>query len=313
MTFTMSAADTLPPAATPAPSRSKLADLRAYLEMIRFSHTLFALPFALASAALVWRVERFRWLDLVGILVCMVCARTAAMAFNRLADRRIDAANPRTAMRHIPAGRLSVAAVWTFTILASVLFVAANLLFVASNNNWLPLWLAVPVLLFLCGYSFTKRFTALCHVWLGLSLMLAPIAVWIAVKGTVELPPVLLGLAVLCWVTGFDILYACQDVEFDRQSGLHSIPAKVGVPAALKIAMVSHALMLVWLVLLWYLAPLGTVWLVGVILVTALLAYEHSLVRPDDLSRVNLAFFYVNIVISLGLFALVLVDGWVRL
>lgn len=309
----MSAADTLPPSAKAPASRSKLADLRAYLEMIRFSHTLFALPFALASAALVWRTEPFRWLDLIGILVCMVCARTAAMAFNRLADRRIDAANPRTAQRHLPSGRLSVAAVWTFTLLASVVFVAATLLFVASNNNWLPFWLAVPVLLFLCGYSFTKRFTALCHVWLGAALMLAPIAVWIAVKGTVEFPPVLLGLAVLCWVTGFDILYACQDVEFDKKSGLHSIPATVGVPVALKIAMVSHALMLVWLLLLWYLVPLGMVWLVGVILVAILLAYEHWLVRPDDLSRVNLAFFYVNIVISLGLFGLVLVDGWVKL
>ena len=284
--------------------------MRAYLEMIRFSHTLFALPFALASAVLVWQQEPFRWLDLVGILVCMVCARTAAMAFNRLADRRLDAANPRTAMRHIPTGKLSAGAVWAFTGLAAAVFMMATLLFVASQNNWLPFILSVPVLLFLGGYSFTKRFTALCHVWLGAALMLAPIAVWIAVKGTVEPAPVILGLAVLCWVTGFDILYACQDVEFDRTSGLHSIPARLGVPAALKVALLCHALMLVWLVLLWYLVPLGSVWLGGVLLVALLLAYEHWLVRPDDLSRVNQAFFNVNIVISLGLFFLILADRW---
>jgi 4-hydroxybenzoate polyprenyltransferase len=307
----MNSTPTATPPQSPLP-RPFLADVRSYLEMIRFSHTLFALPFALASAALVWRTEPFRWLDLLGILICMVCARTAAMAFNRLADRTLDAANPRTATRHLPAGKLSVGAVWVFTLVAAVAFVAATLLFVPSNNNWVPFWLAVPVLLFLCGYSLTKRFTALCHVWLGTALMLAPVAVWIAVKGTVELPPVVLGLAVLCWVTGFDILYACQDVEFDQKSGLHSIPARVGVPAALKIAMVCHALMLVWLLLLWYLVPLGGVWLGGVLVVAVLLAYEHWLVRPEDLSRVNLAFFYVNIIISLGLFGLMLLDGWVK-
>ncbi len=302
---------------------ARLAD---FLSMIRFSHTLFALPFALVSAVLAWRVEPFRWLDLVGILICMVLARSAAMAFNRLADRLLDAANPRTANRHLPSGRLSVAHVWLFTLVCAAGLLAATWIFVLSNHNWLPFSLSVPVLLFICAYSLTKRFTALSHFWLGASLMLAPVAAWIAIRGQLDLrsalstphsalydwTPVVLGLAVLCWVAGFDILYACQDVEFDHQAGLHSVPAWLGVTTSLRLAMLCHAAMVGLLILLWWVAGLGTVYLIGVAAVAILLAYEHWLVRPDDLTRVNQAFFHVNAVISVGLLVIVIVDGIVQ-
>jgi 4-hydroxybenzoate polyprenyltransferase len=297
---------------------------RHYLELVRFSHTVFALPFALLAAVIAWHQNAaegvaWRWRELAGILVCMVFARTAAMAFNRLADRHLDAANPRTAGRHLPSGQLGTATVWIFTLACAAGFIASTLLFLLADppNPW-PLILCVPVLLFLLGYSFTKRFTALAHFWLGAALLLAPVAAWIAVRGIPSIAdltaPLLLGLAVLFWVAGFDIIYACQDVEFDRRAKLHSIPARLGVKAALRPAMLCHLLMLVLLVALyWGASPLlGPVYLVGVGAIAVLLAYEHSLVRPDDLSRVNQAFFHVNAVISIGLFVLVLVDMAVR-
>ena len=299
-----------------------LPPFRKYLEMIRFSHTVFALPFALVSTLLAWRIEPFRWLDLVGIVVCMVLARSTAMAFNRLVDRRFDAANPRTASRHLPTGQLSVAAVTAFTIFCALGFVAATGLFWISNGNWLPLALSVPVLGFICGYSLSKRFTAWSHVWLGASLMLAPLAAWIAIRGpaflidpvsggwSIEWPPILLGLVVLTWVAGFDILYACQDVDFDRQVGLHSIPARLGVVCALHLAAVFHLVMVGFLLALGLVADLGAIYYVGVAVVAVLLAYEHWLVRPDDLTRVNRAFFHVNSVISVGLLVIVTLDLW---
>lgn len=286
--------------------------VRKLLELIRFSHTLFALPFALASAVLAWRVEPFRPLDLVGIVLCMAFARSAAMAFNRLADRHYDAANPRTAARHLPARLLSPQAVWFFVSICVAAFSATTTLFIVASANWLPFYLSVPVLLFIAAYSLTKRFTALCHFWLGTSLLLAPLATWIAICGTVSWPPVILGLAVLCWVAGFDILYACQDVDFDRQAGLHSIPAKLGVAASLRVAMACHITMLALLALLWWVAALGTIYLAGTAAIAALLAWEHWLVRPDDLTRINGAFFKVNSVISVGLFVIVLLDGWMQ-
>lgn len=292
-----------------SPLRQAFAQAKAFLEMIRFSHTVFALPFALAAAALAWRAEgQFRWLDLVGIVVCMVFARSAAMAFNRLADRRLDAENPRTAVRHLPSGRLSVRAVRLFTLLCCAGFVLSTAHFIVWNGNWWPLYLSLPVLLFLLGYSLTKRFTALCHFWLGAALALAPIAAWIAIRGSIGWPPVILGGAVLFWVAGFDILYATQDVGFDQAKGLFSVPAWLGVTGALRLAALSHVVMVCLLILLGLAAPLGTVYFVGVGLAALLLLYEHWLVRPDDLSRVNQAFFTVNAVISLGLFALILAD-----
>lgn len=285
----------------------RVADI---LGMIKFSHTLFALPFALLGAALAakspdgWRARPQDW---AGILLCMATARSAAMAFNRLVDRRIDARNPRTATRHLPAGRLSVASVAVFTVASAAGFVLSTLLFLP--NRW-PLLLSGPVLLWLLGYSFAKRFTSLAHFWLGAALMLAPVAAWIAIRGDLDWPPILLGIAVLFWVAGFDLIYACQDADFDRDAGLRSIPARWGVAGALRLAAGCHAVMVATLVGLWAVdsPPLGMLYLSGVAAVAALLIYEHAIVRPDDLRRVNVAFFRVNVGISTGLLAVGLAD-----
>lgn len=303
-------APTSPSTTGPASVYRRIVDL---LEMIRFSHTLFALPFALLSALMAWTLNAwqtpptvFRWSELAGIVVCMVCARSVAMSVNRLADRAIDADNPRTAMRHLPAGTLSVGTVAAFATANAVGFFLGTLLFLP--NRW-PLYLAAPVLGLVCGYSFAKRFTALAHFWLGAALMLAPVAAWIALRGELAWPPVVLGGAVLLWVAGFDIIYACQDVDFDRRTGLKSVPVKLGVAGALKLAAVCHLGMVALLFALPLVyPPLGTVYLVGIAAVAALLTYEHWLVRPDDLSRVNLAFYHVNSVISVGLLALGAID-----
>ncbi len=294
--------------------------LRQLLEMIRFSHTIFALPFALLAAVIAWTTPlangyyvSFRWQALLGILLCMVTARSAAMAFNRLVDRKIDAGNPRTKSRHIPAGLLSVSSVALFTIVCSVGFVLGTLLFVP---NWLPFYLAIPVLLVLLFYSYTKRITSLAHYWLGFSLMLAPIAVWIALRGEIVIsdpwdltPAVMLGLSVFFWVAGFDIIYACQDYEFDCESELKSVPTRFGIRGALRIAAISHLVMLVVLALLPTAAAvagvptgLGGLYYATVVAVAGLLVYEHWLVKADDLTRVNIAFFQVNSVVSFGLF-----------
>lgn len=295
--------------------RHWLERFRHLLEMIRFSHTLFALPFALLAAAMAYTQRAaadpplpWRWRELAGLLLCMVFARSAAMAFNRLVDRDVDALNPRTSMRHLPAGLLSVAAVAGFTVACAILFVASTALFLP--NRW-PLWLSLPVLAWLLGYSFTKRFTWLAHFWLGGALMLAPVAAWIAVAGTLGWAPLVLGAAVLLWVAGFDIIYACQDADFDRQRGLASVPARFGVAAALRISAVCHLGTVALLALLpLAFPPLGAVYVVGVAGVGLLLVYEHWLVRPDDLTRVNAAFFHVNWIISVGLLVVGTADLW---
>jgi 4-hydroxybenzoate polyprenyltransferase len=294
--------------------------LRHILEMIRFSHTLFALPFALLSAVMAWTAGArsepriaWRWQELLGIVLCMVAARSAAMAFNRIADWRLDARNPRTQMRHIPAGTLSVDSVVAFAVFCSVAFVLSTLLFLP---NRLPIVLSLPVLVFLLGYSFTKRFTAAAHFWLGAALMLAPISAWIAIRGQwiMEnpldlLPAVVLGGAVLLWVSGFDIIYACQDVDFDVAAGLHSLPARLGVGRALRLAAWCHLGMVILLALLpWVFPPLGWIYTLGIVAVAMLLAYEHSLVRPDDLTGVNVAFFQINAVVSIGLLVVGILD-----
>jgi len=276
--------------------------------MIRFSHTLFALPFALLAAAMAWSLNArstpplpFRWRDLVGILVCMVTARSTAMAFNRMADRQIDGLNPRTKMRHLPTGVLSVGGVWNFTIICSLGFVLGTLLFLP---NWIPLAASVPVLLFLFGYSYAKRFTLLSHVWLGIALALAPSAAWVVLRAEIAWPPLILSMAVALWVAGFDMIYACQDYAFDVSMRLHSVPARLGIVAALRLAAACHFGTLVLLALMPLVYPrFGAVYLTGVAAIGLLLVYEHWLVRPDDLSRVNRAFFHVNAVVSLGLLA----------
>lgn len=282
-----------------------MSTVERFLGLIRFSHTVFALPFALLAAVLAWRVTPFRSQDLLGIILCMVFARSSAMAFNRFIDRDIDAANPRTVGRHLPAGLLSARAVIAFIAVCSGAFILSTLMFLP--NRW-PVWLAGPVLVFLLGYSYAKRFTSFCHYWLSAALMLAPIAAWLAITGTLDWPPVVLAGVVFFWVGGFDIIYATQDADFDREKGLFSLPSRVGVKPALRLAAVSHALAIVCLLGLWWVAHLGPVFLVGVIAVAVLLVYEHLLVRPDDLSRVNVAFFNVNALISLGLLAIGILD-----
>jgi 4-hydroxybenzoate polyprenyltransferase len=295
-----------------------LRRIRELLELIRFSHTVFALPFALLAALMAWHYRAqqtpprpWRWIELVGIVLCMVLARSAAMAFNRLADRELDARNPRTATRHLPQGALSVRLVAVFAAVCAAGFVASTLLFLP--NGW-PLRLAVPVLLFLLGYSYTKRFTVLAHFWLGAALMLAPLCAWIALLGLESLAPAaLLGGAVLLWVAGFDIIYACQDAEVDRREGLHSIPARLGIAGGLRLAAVCHAGTLALLAMVPWAYPVaafGWIYGVGVGLIALLLAYEHLLVRPDDLSRVQVAFFHVNAVVSLGLLGIAALDLW---
>jgi 4-hydroxybenzoate polyprenyltransferase len=249
----------------------------------------------------------------------MVFARSAAMAFNRLVDARLDAANPRTATRHLPAGRMTRWQVSLFTIFCGLGFVASTALFLP---NRLPLLLSLPVLLFLCGYSFAKRFTAAAHLWLGVALSLSPLCAWIAIRGATSmaqpedlLAPLILAAAVAAWVTGFDLLYACQDAEYDASVGLHSIPAKLGVRRALKLALICHLVMLILLVILPVLVPelgLGLLYWGAWVVVAGLVLRQHSLVRPDDLQRVNQAFFDTNAAISLVLLVAGTVDTlWV--
>ena len=286
-----------------------LSKIRYLLELIRFSHTVFALPFALLSAALAWRNpdSPFSWVQLVGVVLCMVFARSAAMAFNRIVDRKFDAENPRTQRRHLPAGLLSLSTVVLFTAVSSIGFIASTLLFLP--NPW-PLRLSVPVLLFLMGYSYAKRFTVWCHYWLSAALMLSPLAAWIAIRGEVAAIPALLSAVIFFWVGGFDILYACQDADYDRERNLFSIPSRWGIRTALNVALISHLCTILSLFAVWYFAGLGMPFLIGIIAVSGLLIYEHYLVTPADLTRVNIAFFNVNAVVSIGLLAIGLADIW---
>lgn len=272
-----------------------LASVRTYLEMIRFSHTVFALPFAFMGALLAARgipAGRTLW----WILVAMVGARSGAMAVNRIADRHLDAANPRTRDRALPRGTIRLPAAIAFSLAAFALFLAA-----AWMLNPLCFALAPLAILVLAGYSYTKRFTALSHLILGLSLGLAPIGAWIAVQGRVAAPVLILGLGVLFWVAGFDILYALQDVDFDRRVGLFSIPARLGVDASLWVARGFHLVTLGCLALLAPLFQLGAVYQGGLAAAGLFLAYEHWLVYRYGLAKLNLAFFNMNGFLSIGM------------
>jgi len=271
-----------------------------YGRMIKFSHSVFALPFALASAALAAR-DGFRWAQLGWIVVAMVGTRSAAMGFNRLADHAIDAKNPRTAGRELPRGVLGRREVW-----ALVLISAAALVLAAAMLGPLCLALSPVALAIVFGYSYTKRFTALSHVVLGLALAVAPVGAWLAIRGSFSLIAVVLGLAVLAWVAGFDTIYSCQDAEFDRRSGLHSLPARIGVRRALLAARAFHVAAIGSLAAVYALANLHPIYLAGVAGIAGLLAYEHTLVKADDLSRVDAAFFTLNGWVSVGYLAVTL-------
>jgi 4-hydroxybenzoate polyprenyltransferase len=270
--------------------------IRVVLEMIKFEHSLFALPFALVGALLAARAQAGlpTWRQILWIVVAMVGARSAAMTMNRIADREYDRRNPRTANRALPTGELSVGFAWAFTVLASAVLVIA-----AWQLNRLTLELSPVALLILFFYSYTKRFTSWSHFVLGFCLGISPAAAWIAIRGSLDARMLILCAAVTLWVGGFDVLYACQDVEFDRTEGLHSIPRKLGIAKALLFARAMHVVMvglLAWLAWGFHLA--WPAW-AGIAAVAALLAYEHSLVKPNDLSKMNAAFFAVNGYISL--------------
>ena len=281
-----------------------LAKTRITLEMIKWEHSIFALPFALTGAMLAANGVP-EWPTLIWILVAMVAARSSAMAFNRWADAELDAANPRTNSRAIPAGLLSSRFVFGFALLAAALFVAAS-----AQLNRLTLLLSPFVLVVLWGYSYMKRLTRWSHLVLGLALGLAPSAAWIAVRGSLDARILVLTMAVLLWAGGFDVLYACQDYEHDSAVGLHSLPQAVGIPAAFWAARAMHLMMLAllaWFGVLFHFWIFG--WL-GIAAVGMLLSYEHSLVSPRDLRRLNAAFFTMNGVIAMVFFGFVAADLW---
>ncbi|CAM2005927.1 UbiA-like polyprenyltransferase [Acanthopleuribacter pedis] len=263
------------------------------MKMIKIEHSVFALPFALVAAFMAAGGVP-EWSTLALIVLAMVCARSAAMAFNRWLDADIDGQNPRTAMRSIPAGRLSAAYTLGFTIVCSLLFIAS-----AWMLNPLAFMLSPLVLAWLLGYSFTKRFTALCHVWLGAALGLAPFGAWVAVAGEIHPLPLALGLAVTGWTAGFDIIYACQDLDFDRANRLNSIPTRLGVHNSLLLSKVLHVAMIAVLVAIGFNTPLHPVYWLGLAMVVACLVYEHNLVRGGNLEKVDMAFFTMNGVVSL--------------
>jgi len=279
-----------------APATGVLAKTRTTLEMIKFEHSVFALPFALTGAMLARRGLP-SWRELLWIVVAMVGARSAAMTFNRIADLRIDALNPRTKARALPAGQLSLGFAIAFTIVSCALLVLA-----AHELNPLAFRLSPMAIAILLAYSFTKRFTVLSHLILGLCLGMSPAAAWIALRGGLSVSVLLLGAAVMLWVAGFDVIYACQDVEFDHSLGLHSVPRRYGIRAALWISALLHVGTLALLIAVVRMENLGWIAAAGLAVVAALLAYEHSLVKPSDLSRVNAAFFTVNGFISILFF-----------
>ena len=280
-----------------------LAKLSAIFTDIKIQHTVFALPFAVMSAFIAAgglpETEKLVW-----VVMCMVGARSAAMAFNRIIDARLDAKNPRTQGRAIPSGQVDQSSYWLFLIAFSLVFILS-----AGMLNQLALYLSPLALIIIFFYSLTKRFTVYSHFWLGLAISIAPVGAWVAIREEISFVSLLLGTAVVFWLVGFDILYSCMDVEFDRENNLKSIPQRFGIENALRIAFVSHGLMILFLfALLQFVDELGILYSVGVIIVAGLLIYEHSLVRPDDLSKINIAFFNMNGIISIGLMFFVIAD-----
>ncbi|MDH7600527.1 MAG: UbiA-like polyprenyltransferase [Armatimonadota bacterium] len=282
------------------------AKLLVILEMIKFEHTVFALPFALASALVASHgLPSGRTLGL--ILMAMVGARSAAMAFNRIVDVRLDALNPRTANRALPRNLVSRGAAWALVVGGS-----AMLLIAACLLNPLACALSPVALAVVLGYSYSKRFTSLSHLWLGLALGIAPVGAWVAVKGEIGFPSMVLSAAVILWTAGFDIIYALQDLEFDRRFGLFSLPARMGPSRALLVSRAFHVGATILLILFGFLCKLGVWYYVGVGLAAGSLLYEQSIVSPDDLSRVNAAFFNANGVVSIAILAFVALDLYAR-
>ncbi len=275
----------------------------AFGRLVRFSHTLFAMPFALTSVALVSFSHRIIFIKIFWIIVAMVGARSAAMGFNRIADREFDARNPRTKNREIPAEKISVGEATVFVIAASLLLV-----FAAHELNPLCFYLSPVALGVVFFYSFTKRFTWLSHIFLGLGMGLAPVGAWLGIAGRFALPPVILGLTVVAWGAGFDIIYSLQDLDYDDQVGLFSMPKSIGVKKSLLVSSALHAVAFLLLLSLRFILPLQTIYLVGLAVVGVTLIHQHRIVKPDDLSKLNFAFFNMNAYLSVGLFLFTLID-----
>lgn len=283
--------------------------MKKYFSLVLFAHTVFAMPFAIIGffLAITTTTYEFDWFKLFLMLLCMVFARNAAMAFNRYLDRNIDAQNPRTAIRDIPSGRISSKQALLFTIVNSILFILTTFLI-----NKLCFYLSPVALTVVLGYSYTKRFTPLCHLILGLGLALAPIGAYLVVTGEFAMLPIYFSLAVLCWVSGFDIIYALQDEEFDRQNNLNSIPAWLGKKNALRVSSFLHLLTVVFVTLPYFNTDLSWFYLAGVLFFILLLIYQHKLVKPDDLSKVDRAFFTTNGIASVVFALFFLLDAYLR-
>ena len=283
--------------------------MKKYFSLVLFAHTVFAMPFALIGffLAITTTNHPFNWLKLLLMILCMVFARNAAMAFNRYLDRDIDAENPRTVIRDIPSGKISANGALMFTILNSLLLIGATALI-----NPLCLYLSPVALAVVLGYSYTKRFTPLCHLILGLGLSLAPIGAYLVITGEFALLPLLFSLAVLCWVSGFDIIYALQDEEFDRQRSLNSIPAWLGKKRALQVSSFLHFMAVIFITLPLFFTPLSWFYMAGILFFVILLVYQHQLVKPDDLSKVDRAFFTTNGIASVIFAAFFFLDIYLR-
>jgi 4-hydroxybenzoate polyprenyltransferase len=283
--------------------------MKKYFSLVLFAHTIFALPFALIGffLAVSSTEQEFKWYKLLLMLLCMVFARNAAMAFNRYLDRDIDAQNPRTVVRDIPSGKISAKEAFIFTIVNGVLFILSTLFI-----NQICFYLSPVALAVVLGYSFTKRFTPLCHLVLGLGLALAPIGAYLVVAGQFAMLPIYFSLAVLCWVSGFDIIYALQDEEFDRENKLNSIPAWLGKDSALNVSSFLHVLAVVFVALPYFMSNLSWFYLAGVLFFAILLIYQHSLVKPNDLSKIDRAFFTTNGFASVIFASFFLLDIYLR-
>ena len=284
-----------------------LERILTYGRMIKFSHTVFALPFALSAVILAQRQHQMIISDIFWILLAMIGARSSAMGFNRIADAKFDTKNPRTSKRDIPSGRLSLSSAIVFVILFSGLFI-----FSSAMLGKLCFYLSFPILVVLFSYSYTKRFTWLSHIYLGFAISLAPAGAWIALAKSFSWSVLILSFALMTYIAGFDILYACQDIEFDKDEGLFSIPAHFGVKKALIIASIIHLASFCFFFLIYFVFDMNLMYFFAVVIIGILLIIEHRLVKPDDLSNVNFAFFHVNSLISITLFLGVLADELVR-
>ncbi|MCG8687784.1 MAG: putative 4-hydroxybenzoate polyprenyltransferase [Desulfobacterales bacterium] len=269
---------------------------RDYGKMIKFSHTIFALPFALSAVVLAWQIHTPSWWDLGWILVAMVSARSAAMGFNRIVDAAIDQKNPRTAIREIPSGILSQKEAIGFVVISGLMFI-----FAAAMLSFTCLVLSFPVLFALCFYSYTKRFTQYCHLYLGFAIALAPIGAWVAVTNTLAPGVIFLAASLWTYIAGFDILYACQDIDFDREQGLFSLPAALGAANAMKVSVLLHAMTMGFFIAMFFAFGMHPVFLLFLLIIGIALVIEHRLVNPDDLSRINMAFFHMNSIVSVVL------------